>query len=207
MENTIKKGANIIELPKETDVTGATDANDILNQMSGGKSKSKSKVPLIDDKEFREKVDEVIELNSKLKDAESSYKLAESVVLARVRQEYDTNKGANPSYKIQGTKKAVLVSFKNQFKQIPLENKSVFQEVLKEDFSKFFTEVYELALKDTSVAKIQEIIDLVGAEKFKEVFEIKKSYIKAADNMNVLQFELPDEVKPMVEQYKGSVKI
>lgn len=204
-----KVETNIIEFPEQINGQAndkTSDTLDILNQMTPSPAKSKSKVPVIVDKAFSAIVDKALALYRALKDAESNFDIVKQQVIERGKTEYDQNKGLISSFKLQGTKDTIMVSFKNQFKDIPMENRDALVNKLNGSYDKFFRDVFEIKIKDPSISKIQEIMNLVGKDKFMEIFELKKKVIKVSNNMNTMQYNLPEDVRPFVEQYQGSIK-
>jgi hypothetical protein len=204
---TNEEASNIIPLPTQIEQE-SSNALDLITEMTGTpKGKSKSKVPVINDTKLKPLVDKVIVLKKQLEDVKAEYGLNSLQLVERARQDYETNRGIVSSYNLAGSNKNVLISFKNQFKEIPMESKPELAKIMGKDYDKFFTDVYEIEMLDTSITRIQELIDTIGPAKFKAMFNIKKSYVKVSDMMNVKQFELPDAAKSYVDQYKGSVKV
>lgn len=201
---TAKTPNNVIEFEDSK-----KKATNILERMTKqSTTKAKSKLPLISDESITEVVDTALELKKEIADIETRLDVQESLLRNRVFTEYARDKGKTSSYKLQGTGPNTLTcSFKNKFSHVPLDTKESLVNTLGEKFPQYFTEVYEISVKDTSVGKIQELIDLVGEEKFMECFEVKKSYLKVCADMNSRQFELPKEVRNFIKQDNASIKI
>lgn len=208
MPNAIKKGANIIPLPENlTGQEKATNVNDVLSNMLKKKPAPKSKVPIINDEDLYEDVDNIIASHKELKNALATHELNCQILLSKGKEEYENTNGLTATFKFQGKEGAVSVGFTNRFKEISLENKDKLVEACGDSYDRFFTDSYEISMIDTSISSIEKLIDKIGADMFQELFEIKKSVIKVASDMNTAQFTLPEGAKPYVEQYKGSVKV
>lgn len=203
---TKQEASNIIPLPTEIEQE-SSNALDLLTEMSEQpKAKSKSKVPVINDPKLKPIVDKVIDLKKQMDDLEAEYGLNSLQLVERARQDYETNRGIVSSYNLAGSKKNVLISFKNQFKKIPIESKGELAKIMGKDYPTFFNDVYEIELLDTSITKIQELIDIIGPAKFKAMFNIKKSYVKVSDMMNIKQLNCRMQPNHMSTNTRGVLR-
>lgn len=194
-----------------TPETTVSKAKDLLNKLKKTEPKSKSGVPEIDDPSLYEAVNTIVKLQKEIEDIQAKADLLKEKLFGRAYTEYSAYKGAKSSCKFLDDKSnpAVMVTYKNQFTEISMDNEEVLQGILGQDYEKYFIPSYVIELKDKSIAGVEKLIELVGEDMFTALFDVKKQVIKPCETMNADQFTLRKdypEVSAYVVQYKPSMK-
>jgi len=176
------------------------------NAGAAPKKGKKGAIPVVEGQE--ELADRAYKANTEMKDATASYKALEAQILDITAEEYEAMAQSgdfSKTFNVQGVATpGVQVSYKDAFSAIPIEEKDELQEKLGDRFDTYFEEKRDLSLVDTSDETIQLLLEKLGQDEFRRIFEIKVSIVAKAD-MDRKQFDLPDDVRPA--QYKASVKI
>jgi hypothetical protein len=154
-------------------------------------------------------VDSVITLKKKLSDIEAKYKLEETRLLSEAGKLYE-DQGKRGDYKTNilfagNQTEGAMVVFSDKFSAIPQE-KEKFLRDLDPDYDRHFTEKRVLSLKDTGDAVIEELVSLLGEEKFLKYFEVKISIV-AKNGLAKEQFHLPAELREELKQAKPAVRL
>jgi len=179
---------------------------DLLNKVAKTTDdKKKSKVPIIDDPNFRTEVDEYISKNRDFKNAKVALELAETSVIEKGSAWYAEQKGVLNSVKFAGTEGAVLVTYKDVFSKVN-DIAEDLKGKLKNKFDDFFQEKRTIKLKETSDDTIDFLLKTLGEEKFIEIFEVSIDTV-AVSEMDQKQFELPVAVREMLNQSKPALRV
>jgi hypothetical protein len=186
----------------------STNVSDFLSGAATPKAKSGKKNGIPEIEGQGELADRAYNANKAMKDATATYKALEAQILDVTAEEYEARAGSGDFTKtlnVQGVATpGVQVSYKDAFSDIPIEEKEALVERLGDRFEQYFEEKRVLTLSDTSDATVKLLLDKLGEDTFRQIFEIKVSIATKAD-MDRRQFDLPEDVRPA--QYKASVKI
>jgi hypothetical protein len=142
-------------------------------------------------------------------EAEANFRIVEAELLVVATQNYVENAHSNfsKSTNFLGSKTSgVQVTFTDRFSDLPVESEEGLREVLGDKYGNFFEESRKLELTKTDDSTIQLLIKKLGEETFLEIFKIKVS-IKAKDDLDRKQFDLPESVRSQLKQAKPSVKL
>jgi hypothetical protein len=186
-------------------------AKAILGKKDSGTSPAKSKQPIINDPKLYNAVSKTASLIKDIKNLEADLEIQKETISGRVRKDYEDGKASQGSFKLTDKtgNPVIMTTYKNAFTQIPIEQEDTIRDLMTaagKNFDQYFTPSYEIKMKDTSINGVAKLIELLGEEKFEKYFEVSKQTIKVCDNMDSMQFDLPEEVKPFVKQYKASFK-
>lgn len=143
------------------------------------------------------------------KDAEAAFQSLEGQLLEQVRPEYeDGAKGDfNKTYNLAGKETpGVQVSYKDSFKKIPLDKEPFLQSRMGEMYDGYFRQAREISLIDTSDDGIEALVEKLGPELFQKFFKVEM-FIGTKPDMDRKQFQLPPDVREVVQQYKAALKI
>lgn len=154
-------------------------------------------------------VDQVYEAYQAHKDAEATFKSLEGQLLELVRPEYEAGaKGDfHKTYNLAGKETpGVQVSYKDMFKQIPLDKEPALRSRLGEMFDSYFRQARDISLIDTSDDGIEALLEKLGPDLFQKFFKVEM-YIGTKPDLDRKQFQLPPEVQMVVQQYKAALKI
>lgn len=155
-------------------------------------------------------VDRVYEAYTRAIDAKASFDVLEAELLEQVYPEYEAGAKSdfNKTYNLAGTNTpGVQVSYKDSFKEIPLEKESFLRERLGDKFNQYFEQVRKISLLDTSNDTISLLLEKLGEETFARIFKIEMS-VGTRTDMDRRQFELPEDIRKNVcQQYKAALKI
>ena len=197
--------AQVVDVPGEPPEPDVSSLLAGMNAKTPGK-KGKSKVPVVTG--FEPLADEVAAKKQQFKQAETELAVAESQLLEHARAKYEQRAKAgdySASLTFTGAKTpGVRVSFSDRFNKIPVESKERLVEAAGERYSQLFDESRVLTLRKTDDASILHLLKTLGQETFQEFFEVKLE-IKPKSGFAQRQFELPDDVRGVVTQYKPSV--
>jgi hypothetical protein len=189
----------------------ALDLSSKLAQMIGSPTSTvntaKSKMPIIDNDKLYVEVDNYIKKNEEFKDAKVELELAEISILETGKEWYSDIRGEMKSVKLRGTKKSIVVTFKDAFSKIPSEVAENLKTILGSKFSDFFKTKRTITIKETAPEKdILELINTIGEEKFLSIFNIELTTVPV-DNLDKKQFELPVAAKDLINQYKPALRV
>lgn len=145
-----------------------------------------------------------------LKDAEAAFSSLESQVLDIVRPEYEKHTRSGDfakTFNVAGTETpGVQISFKDMFKKIPLDREAELKDRMGDKYDTYFFQKRDLSLTDTSDETITLLLEKLGPDTFKRIFKIEMS-VGTKPDLDRKQFELPEDVRMTVEQYKPALKI
>lgn len=185
------------------------DVAAFLEGNAGGAPKKKGKkdaIPEIDT--AKALADKANKANKALKDAKATLAAVEAEVLEITGPKYEARAKSGDftkSFNLAGeATPGVQVSYKDAFSAFPIEEKGRLQEALGERYSQYFETKREITVSDTSDDTVKLLLEKLGAEEFKRIFQIGVSVVAKAD-MDRKQFELPEIVRPV--QHKASVKV
>lgn len=190
------------------------DINAFLAQAnSANETRSKSKIPIIDDKNLYEAVDLYIKKNQALKNAKTELELSEQPLIAFGKSWYNNLKGTSNSVKYIGESGSILITFKDAFTKISKEVADQLKSILKNKFNNYFKEKRTIAIKasitedDKNYVKIIEfLLEKLGEEKFLEIFDVELVTVPIED-FDKKQFEVSEDVRNLVQQYKPALRI
>ncbi len=182
---------------------------DVASALSGMKTKTdtktKSKTPTIDDREHYAIVEAVVKAKKVLDDAEAKFDIAKANMVNLVKPLYDKNKGLKNSYKfLGGDGLNATVIWKDMFTKVDSENRDRIVAIVGDNFDNFFEDLRIITMTDTSDETITMLMKTLG-DRFSEIFEVKLA-IGCQSGMITKQYDLPDEAKIYVNQYKPSVR-
>lgn len=182
--------------------------NDLLNSVAKTNDTKKSKIPLINEPEMHESVNDYISANRELKDAKVKLEIAEKTVIEAGDNWYKKQSGELNSVKFAGTEGAVLVTYKDAFVKITKDIADELKLRLKEKFDNFFREKRVIKLKDSATGNdtIEFLVKTLGQEKFIELFDVEINTV-AVEDMDKKQFELNESVRSLISQYKPSLRV
>lgn len=157
-----------------------------------------------------ELADRVYNSYQEMKDKEAAFQALEAQLLEKVAPEYEgAARGGSFSKTINVQGKftpGVQISWKDQFKDLPLDSESMLRSVLGDRFTAYFEQVRKITLADTSDEAVQTILNKLGETLFKKYFSIDIRIGCKAD-MDRRRWELPEQIKNSLQQYKPSLKI
>jgi len=187
-------------------ISKSIDVDEFLNEIATTKkSKGKSDMPEITGKE--DLVDELIDLYQTWKDAEASFRSQESDLLQAAKEVYEERfkmqKFAKSFAFLGKVHSAMKVTFKDKFSDLQKNTEPRLRELLGEKFDSFFEKKREIKLLDTSDETVSLLVEKLGPEKFKDIFQIEVK-IKVKPDMDRRQFELPQEIRAMLTQDKAA---
>lgn len=189
-----------------TKKSGTVNIDDFLSGIATTKKSSKkSDMPEVAGHESL--VDELIELYRTKKDAESAFRSQEEDLLKAARDVYEEgikSQRFNKTFAFLGKiHSAMKVSFKDKFSDLPKEAESKLRGLLGDRFDIFFEKKREIKLLNTSDETVALLLEKLGPEKFKDIFQIEIK-IKVKEGVDRRQFELPLEVQNMLKQDKAA---
>lgn len=197
---------SITAMAKAKNESTVGDLNSFLTGAAKPKGKKKSETPEI--LGHGELADRVVAAHAEMKDKEAAYKLVEGELVDVVFAQYQANANSgdfSKSYNIPGaTTEGCQVSYKDQFKAFPIDQKPMLEELLGDEFNTHFEISRKLTAANPTDADIKALIAALGEERFKKIFEIKIE-VSAKPDMDRKQFTLPELCRP--EQYKPSTKV
>jgi len=189
------------------------DVSDFLNSNAGAKPKAGKKNGIPELTESGELADKIVEANKLMKDSKAAHAALEAQLLEIVAPKYESHATSGTftkSFNVIGEETpGVQVTYKDKFSAISIDEKDTIEadlEDAEQEFDTYFEERRVLTLVDTSDETVQLLIEKLGPEKFKQIFEIKLS-LAAKPDMDRKQFSLPEKVKWLVSQDKASVKV
>jgi hypothetical protein len=184
------------------------DVSDFLSSNAGAKSKGGKKNGIPELTEHGELADRVANASKAMKDSKAAFAAVEAQLLDITAVEYEqraTSGEFTKTLNVQGVATSgVQVTYKDMFSAIDIEEKAELEERLGDRFALFFEEKRVLTLTDTSDAAIQLLLEKLGPETFKQLFEIKVS-IGAKGDLDRKQYDIPEDIRPT--QAKASVKV
>lgn len=189
-----------------------TNVSDFLKGAAAPKAKAKGKsgVPTVEGSE--ELTDKVAKLYQEFKTAESDFRAEEAKLLEVSRAEYEKRsrsgnhaKTMNYAGKESG---GVQIVYQDRFTAMSGDSETTLRQELGENYSTYFEQKRELELSDTSDATIQELLSVLGPDKFRAMFNIKISIV-CKDDMDKNQFRIPQTIRELagLTQYKASIKV
>lgn len=168
-------------------------------------AKSKSKIPVIAvDKIVLEAVKQYIETKKEIDNLNVKLDINGSIILAETSKKYESSKGEIPSYKIESTAGMVTISYKNAFSK-PGDDPELLEH---EKCNEYFQKKRAISIKAEKLEDnetISFLIEKIGMEKFSTIFDLKQELV-AKDDLNVTQFDAPEEIKKFIKQYKAAIK-
>ena len=168
---------------------------------------SKSKIPIIDNKIYYKDVDDYIAKNKDFKNAKVAMEIAEEAITLKSKVWYADQKGERTSVKFMGTLGTVLVTYKDAFLKISAEISQQLKSILGNKFENFFKEKRIIKLKETATddQTITLLLNKLGEEKFLEIFDIEIVTVTNED-MDRKQFQLPEDARNLINQFKASLR-
>ena len=198
------------------------------------KKKAASNIPDINGQE--KLADKLHAAVVKAKDAAVEQKEAESDLLPLVEKEYERLARSGHFTKtlnIPGKDTAgIQISFQDRFSPIPIENETElraldpkfdehFEEtrflsikqadheviaLLMKKLGKNISDMFSISLKDTSDKTIDTLVEKLGADDFKRLFDVNLG-LRAKEHLDEKMHEIPAAAKPFIKQAKGAVKL
>lgn len=169
--------------------------------------RTKGGVPMISGLES--KADQLAGLYDAFKQAEAEFRALEGEVLVETDSLYEKRAQDgqfSKSLNLEGNKtNGIQVTYQNKFVSIPSENEGELKTILGEKFNTYFEQKRDLKLQVTDDKTIQLLIDKLGEKVFFEIFSIDVSIVPKGD-MDRNQFNLPEQARAFLKQYKASVK-
>lgn len=194
------------------------NAFDAIAQNAPLKKTNKPVVPVT--KEIQEAVDTFLRIKASIKAQEHDLAQVEEIIINYVRpqQEKDArNNRFSKSYRIPGTQGSEITYTTSDKFSVPADKATqdrIKELVGEEAFSKMFTKVRTISLKP-EVVENSEIINKIITACTSAGIDIAAIFtvvdtLKAADNLDQKQYELPEEklreFKTLVRQAKPSLK-
>jgi hypothetical protein len=143
-----------------------------------------------------------------LQSAEAEFSALDQQVVDATQAVYEAgarNFNFAKTYNVPGNNTpGVQVVRQDKFKATPIEALPNLKSALGDKFDSFYEVKRTLTLSDTSNETISLLLEKLGEDTFKKIFAIKLS-VETKDNMDLRQFELPEDARPA--QYKASIKI
>ena len=209
--DVVKDDNSVINFNNPVPTDALSKAKAILGKKDSGTAPSKSKQPIINDATLYNAVSKTASLIRDIKNLEADLDIQKETIAERVRKDYEAGRATQGSFKLtdKSGNPVIMTTYKNAFTQIPIEQEDTIRDLMNADGKKFeayFTPSYEVKMKDTSIDGVAKLIEMLGEENFEKYFEVSKQTIKVNENMDSMQFSLPEEVKPFVKQYKPSFK-
>jgi len=151
---------------------------------------------------FKKDIDELVNIQKMQADLKIKEDKIRSKIIADAKVRYEKDGKANnyrSSYIYEGDKTSgMMVIFQSKYYPV---TKDLF-----ESHPDIVNEVRSLKVKDTSDHVIEELVTLLGEEKFLKYFKVEVSY-QVRPGFAQSQFELPDEVRNLFVQYNPSFKM
>jgi hypothetical protein len=155
-----------------------------------------------------ELADKAYEAYKAQKSAEAEFAALEGQLIEATQAVYEAGArqgGFEKTYNVVGlTTPGCQVVRQDKFREIPIDQLQVLKDGLGDKFSQYYEVDRRLTLSDTSNETIALLIEKLGEETFKRIFEIKLAVVTKQD-LDRRQFEIPEDLRPT--QYKPSVKI
>ena len=143
--------------------------------------------------------------SERLEAAKEDYAAVEGTIINQVSATYKARALSGEftkSFNLVGDGKKVQVTFADRFKEIPA-NDEIRKSV--DGFSDCFDQARKIELKKTDDETIEHLINVLGPEKFAEIFKVKLTF-KTKPGFDQLQFEASSKIRVLAVQYKPSVK-
>lgn len=199
-----KKAGNGLDINVADLLIGAATAT--------GPAKGKSSVPEMTG--HGALADKAAKAYKAMKDAEAEFRLVEGEVLEVTDAEYAKRSQAGDhtkSLNLKGeTTSGVQLTYQDKFSALGIEQKPALMEQLGDNYGVYFEDSRKLTLKEecTDDATIKLLIEKLGVEEFKRIFDIKLAVVCKAD-MDRKQFDLPEGLATLcgLKQAKASLKI
>lgn len=186
------------------------------NPATSTKKKASSKAYVSVSDEVKEAVDNFVAAKKAKKQAEADMKFNETTIIDAVKEIQDkdgfTNQYAS-SYDVQGNTEDVKYVTQNRA-SVSIDDQDKIEKLLGNDYDSLIQENVTVSLKSEVFdddAKQEELMNLLGEEKFAEFFEvdtklaIKEGFNKAIYTVVKKQDKL-DEVRTFVKPYKAAVR-
>jgi hypothetical protein len=166
---------------KKEEITMTLD--DVLKnaevKKENGKSKSKVIVLNVDDS-IQQSVALYRTLDEQAKSLKTQQKVVKDAIIEKIlpiREELMNKQGYQSSVRVPSIDgKSVTAVWSHSYSDIPMELKSQLEELV-DDYSKYFATTTEIRVKDCSNETVGRLIELVGAERFGEFFEVDRNIV------------------------------
>lgn len=199
-----------------------TDLNAILAQAAGKddkKSKSKARTITLEDTDLA-LVDEISELSKQYKATEATLKEKQAILVALVGPKMVQAQFNDGEYKasarVHGAAgNSVLVSWKSQYSTPDWSEDLVknVKKLVKRCYDSWFTKAVEITVREAwlSDKKLEELLALVGPEKFVDIFSVKMKLKPTENYTEERSLKLSDEAEAEltalgIKQYTASVR-
>ena len=170
------------------------DPNDLLNEMASAKAPAKKKcvVPVIkiDDPIIVEAVKQMKKASRSIKEYESIIANSEAILRPRLleeRRKYIKESGINALTISVNNDLTFGVKSSKAYSGLNMNSKQVLEEIFKDEFTNCFKVTNGISVKSSAVSDpkvLKDLIDTLGAEKFKDIFEVKQSLDAKSELIN-----------------------
>ena len=171
---------SVTNLKKKVKEAPGFSLDDILSSAAAPSKdpKSKSKVPVLSvGPEIKGLVTRIRQVKAELDSAESMFDALSAELVTGIstlraalcKREYQS------AVKVPGEDgQSVGVSWSHKYSKIPYENAAALKEIVGDEFPNYFTTKTAIAVKDVDEAKLRELIQFVGPERFAEFFSVER---------------------------------
>jgi hypothetical protein len=164
---------------------------------------------------IRKAVDEIVSWKKKEKEAKAEKESREVDIIDWVKEKQDKDGFSNnfqKSYRVQGINETITFVSSDRFSNITAENVPTLQTVLGKKFDEFVEKKMTVSLKEEVLrdeALQQELMNLIGKDKFQTFFRSEISY-KPVDGFDKKLFSLGktvvEKVREFIQQAKPSLR-
>lgn len=184
------------------------NVKDFLRVRSRKEMPSKSVVP--SDLNYGPQADDLTKAYTNFKDSEAIFREKESKFLEIAGNEYEKNARNGEFSKsinfIGEETQGVQITWQDRFGDIPIEHEKQLKKAVGKKYDTFFEEKRQLELTQTDDKTVEFLMKKLGEEVFARLFSVKVSIVAKPD-MDRKQFELSDEARALVKQFKAAVKL
>jgi len=201
---------------KKSSATANSAANDnsvadfLKSAAQNTTEKKASKTPVVTGSEAMS--DKLATLYREYKTAEGVYQAEEEIFLKAARAEYQQRSERGEHTKSMNyagsTTGGVQVVFTDRFCALDANQEVGLRQELGANFDRFFEQRREISIKTPSDSTIQLLLEKLGPEQFRQIFDVKLTLVAKSD-MDRNQFQIPEEVRTLsgIKQFKPAVKV